>query len=315
MPPSCEPTREGFRQTPLGSRHDVVARRGRLPGLPALVPGLRRRTAWGIWPGSRAASTTWRASAPRRSGSRRSTPRRWPTSATTSPTTRTSTRSTGRSRTSTAWSGPPTSAACVLLMDLVPCHTSIEHPWFREHPGALRLGRRPRRRSAQQLAGHLRGPGVDARPAQRALVPALLLPRAARPRLAQPGGGEGACRAWCASGSTAAWTASGSTRSTAWSRTRSCATTRRRPRPSRCRCRRSTRASSTSTPPTAPTSATRSARCARRPAMPCWWARSTSPPPARRPTSSTSMPCSPSSCSTRRGRRTRCARRSPHARS
>ena len=21
-----------------------------------------------------------------------------------------------------------------LLMDVVPCHTSIEHPWFREHP-------------------------------------------------------------------------------------------------------------------------------------------------------------------------------------
>ena len=31
-------------------------------------------------------------------------------------------------------SPPRTSAGLQLLMDLVPCHTSIEHPWFREHP-------------------------------------------------------------------------------------------------------------------------------------------------------------------------------------
>ena len=37
-------------------------------------------------------------------------------------------------RRSTRSSPPRTSAACGCCMDVVPCHTSIEHPWFREHP-------------------------------------------------------------------------------------------------------------------------------------------------------------------------------------
>ena len=45
-----------------------------------------------------------------------------------------STRSSGRWTTSTSSSRRPTSAGCALLLDLVACHTSIEHPWFREHP-------------------------------------------------------------------------------------------------------------------------------------------------------------------------------------
>ncbi len=46
-----------------------------------------------------------------------------------------------------------------LLMDLVPCHTSIEHPWFSRAPRVLRVGRR--RRPAEQLGGQLRRPGLD----------------------------------------------------------------------------------------------------------------------------------------------------------
>ena len=83
--------------------------------------------------GSSGGSTTWRGSAWTRSGCRRSTRRRCATWATTSLTTRASTPCSARSRTSTAWSRPPASAACGVLLDVVPCHTSIEHPWFTEH--------------------------------------------------------------------------------------------------------------------------------------------------------------------------------------
>ena len=51
-----------------------------------------------------------------------------------------------------------------VLMDLVPCHTSIEHPWFAEHPDFYIWadGDAP----AQQLGGRVRRPGLD--PATRA---------------------------------------------------------------------------------------------------------------------------------------------------
>ena len=95
-----------------------------------------------------------------------------------------------------------------LLLDIVPCHTSIEHPWFREHPDWYIWADR-----AQQLALGVRRLGLDT--ARRALLPALVLSRAARPRLAQPRGGRGDAGRACASGSTAAWTATASTPSTA----------------------------------------------------------------------------------------------------
>ena len=79
----------------------LVAARRRLPGLPALLPGQRRRRHRRP-AGHRCAARLSRVARRRRaSGSRRSTPRRWPTSATTSPTTATSTRCSARSPTST----------------------------------------------------------------------------------------------------------------------------------------------------------------------------------------------------------------------
>ena len=59
-----------------------------------------------------------------------------------------------------------------------------------EHPDrdALLLPARPRRRPAEQLDVRLRRPGLDARRAERRVVPAPLRARAARPRLAQRAG-------------------------------------------------------------------------------------------------------------------------------
>ena len=68
----------------------------------------------------------------------------------------------------------------------------------------------------------------------------------------------------------------------------SCATTRRRTTPSRCRSARSTARSTTSTPRTRPTSAARSARCARRRATSSSSARSSCRPAPTGPTWSTS---------------------------
>lgn len=75
-----------------------------------------------------------------------------------------------------------------LLMDFVPCHTSIEHPWFGEHPdryiwadGGARGGPPNNWRSA------FGGPAwtFDERRGRWYLL--LVLPGAAGPRLAQPG--------------------------------------------------------------------------------------------------------------------------------
>ena len=70
-----------------------------------------------------------------------------------------------------------------VVVDWVPNHSSDQHPWFvesrsgRDRPQArlVRLARRAaRRRSAEQLALSLRGPRLDARRGERAVLPALV---------------------------------------------------------------------------------------------------------------------------------------------
>ena len=112
----------------------MVAQRRHLPDLSALVPGLRRRRGRRPARDRARGSTTSSGSASTRCGCRRSTRRRWRTWATTCPTTRASTRSTARSSDFDALVAAAHERGLKLLMDLVPCHTSIEHPWFREHP-------------------------------------------------------------------------------------------------------------------------------------------------------------------------------------
>ncbi len=142
-----------------------------------------------------------------------------------------------------------------VLLDLVPCHTSIRHPWFTEHPEyyVWADGDAP----PEQLGGQLRRAGLDPGSGARALVPAQLLPRDARPGLAQPGrGGGDAGRGAVLAGPRGrrlppgrhpgADEGPGDARRPAGRRGRS-----------GCRCPRSTGGWTTCTPPTAPTWATR----------------------------------------------------------
>ena len=94
-------------------------------------------------------------------------------------------------------------------------HAPSEHPWFTRRRPLDATSRPAATAAAQQLAVELRRPGVDARRGARRVLPPPLRARAARPRLAQPGGARGLRARSCASGSTAASTASGSTSRTA----------------------------------------------------------------------------------------------------
>ena len=72
-----------------------------------------------------------------------------------------------------------------VVTDLTPAHTSIEHPWFRQNPDwYVRVEGEV---SAQQLGDRVRNARVVARsPAAWLVVPPLVLPRAAEPRLDEP---------------------------------------------------------------------------------------------------------------------------------
>ena len=89
-----------------------------------------------------------------------------------------------------------------LVMDLVVNHTSDEHPWFVESRSSRDDPKRdwywwrpPRdgmaagaRRGADELALVLLRPGLGARRGDRRVLPAPVLPQAARPQLGEPGG-------------------------------------------------------------------------------------------------------------------------------
>ena len=96
-----------------------------------------------------------------------------------------------------------------VLMDLVPCHTSIEHPWFREHPDwyiwarraeQLDVGLRRARPGASSTGAGTCTPSIPSSPTSTGTTPTSWR----------------RCRTCCASGSSAASTASASMRSTGW---------------------------------------------------------------------------------------------------
>ena len=192
-------------------------------------------TGSATWPASAAGCPTSPSSASTRSGSRRSTPRRWPTTATTWPTPRDVDPLFGDLAEFDALLAEAHELGIRVTIDLVPNHSSHDHEWFQAAlaaaPGSperarylFRDGRGPDgERAAEQLAVGLRRPGVDPG-ARRAVVPAPVRPRAARPGLHQPRGRRRPRGRSCASGWTAASTASGSTSPTAWPSPRDCRT-------------------------------------------------------------------------------------------
>ena len=204
-------------------------------------------TVWATSPASSSISTTSNGSAWTASGSHPSRSRPTPTGGTTSRTSAPSHPSSARCATSIGSSPRRGSAASACSMDIVPNHTSEQHPWFvdvavvahRRPPGLVRVGRRQGgRAAAEQLGQQLRRSRVDTRRGDRA----VLLPQppggAARPQLVERGRCGTRSTTSSASGPTGAWPGSASTSATSSSRTPSSATTRRPPRTttSRRRC-------------------------------------------------------------------------------
>ena len=181
----------------------VVEERRRLPDLPAQLRRLRRRRHRRPRGITRAGSTTWPSSASTCSGCRRSTRRRRTTTATTSATTRTSTRLFGTLADFDELLAAVHERGMKLVMDLVVNHTSDEHPWFVESRSSTDDPKRdwywwrpPRDGLPAGAPGaeptnwesFFSGPAWELRRGDRRVLPAPVLPQAARPELGEPGG-------------------------------------------------------------------------------------------------------------------------------